>query len=917
MLAGPASNAAAGSLYSGPGPRPGPPILYQPLADAPQLQNSGVWQAPPILVSGASAYRDGEFLYQDFLYDDNGALGNPAQNDPRFSGNSFSRPAGTYTYPTDTAKYANNAADIVELRLKPLAGATAFRITLNTIKDADAAATTIALGGTAGLPVAWPHGANVSSPADLFLTVHGNTAELISAASGQPVGATPPTASLDTTRRQITVTVPHGSWNPTGQVVRVAAGTGLWNSSTGAYITPTQNPTATQPGGAIAPNAAALFNVAFRFDEPWPEVQSPNAIADPAWWRDNDQAHALASGDISQFFANVDFNKLAAATDDDMPGQPGGVPQTGPMNRILASHFETEQGANYAVGCENPITNCKGWFRGQLQPYAIYVPDKPQPPGGYGMTLLLHSLGANYNQFADSANQSQFGERGPGSIVITSEARGPDAWYYDHGGADVFEVWADVAARYQLDADWTAIAGYSMGGYATYKFTTQFPDLFAKAQPTVGPPGEGIWVPPADPQPGGAQSNTNRMLASVRNIPFLIWNGTEDELVPVAGAQAQAAKFQELGYRYEWDLFGTADHFALAINDSYGPAASFLGTTKVDRNPAHVTYAYNPTMDFPDAGTAAGHAYWVSDLALRDASGSAPLGTIDVRSDGFGVGDPAPSGQVNGAGVLTGGQVPAMAYASQTQTWGAAPSAPVADRLHITATNISTVTIDARRARVSCNPQLIIDSDGPLDVKFENCGYARPQAATPLSAPLTIAYKPCSSPDRMHAAPMSFGSCSSPQQSSDQLTVGTPDANGRPAQAVGSLRYRVTGGDVQLNFSMTDVRRRSDLSDYTGELQATQALRITDRANGPSGADTGTLVDTSFPVTVPCAATQSTIGATCELSTSVNSVLPGAVASGNRAVWELGQIRVTDGGADGLAATGPNTDFLTQGLFVP
>ena len=345
MLAGPASNAAAGSLYSGPGPRPGPPILYQPLADAPQLQNSGVWQAPPILVSGASAYRDGEFLYQDFLYDDNGALGNPVQNDPRFSGNSFSRPAGTYTYPTDTAKYANNAADFVELRIKPLAGATAFRITLNTIKDADAAATTIALGGTPGLPVRWPHGANVSAPADLFLTVHGSTAELISAASGQPVGATPPTASLDMTRRQITVHRPARSWDPTGQVVRVAAGTGLWDSATGSLHGADANPTATQPGGAgTLPNPAAFFNVAFRFDEPMPDVQSPNAIGDPAWWRDNAQAHALANGDISQFFADVDFNKLAAATDDDMPGQPGGVPQTGPMNRILASHFETAAG---------------------------------------------------------------------------------------------------------------------------------------------------------------------------------------------------------------------------------------------------------------------------------------------------------------------------------------------------------------------------------------------------------------------------------------------------------------------------------------------------------------------------------------------------------------------------------------------
>ena len=30
------------------------------------------------------------------------------------------------------------------------------------------------------------------------------------------------------------------------------------------------------------------------------------------------------------------------------------------------------------------------------------------------MTLLLHSLGASYNQFSGSRNQSQFGERGPG-----------------------------------------------------------------------------------------------------------------------------------------------------------------------------------------------------------------------------------------------------------------------------------------------------------------------------------------------------------------------------------------------------------------------------------------------------------------------------------------------------------------------
>ncbi len=70
------------------------------------------------------------------------------------------------------------------------------------------------------------------------------------------------------------------------------------------------------------------------------------------------------------------------------------------------------------------------------------------------------------------------------------------------------------------------------------------------------------------------------MLASVRNIPFLIWNGSQDELVPVAGPVAQAQTFDDLGYRYRFDLFTSADHFALAVNDQYAPAAAFLGTQR-------------------------------------------------------------------------------------------------------------------------------------------------------------------------------------------------------------------------------------------------------------------------------------------------------------------------------------------------
>src|SRR5207249_10098254 len=118
---------------------------------------------------------------------------------------------------------------------------------------------------------------------------------------------------------------------------------------------------------------------------------------DPSWWRDKQQAAALARGDISAFHANVNFGKLERGIRDDGAGKRWGVPRSGPMDRILASHFSSEQGADYSVACTK-ASECLGELRGQLQPYAIYVPPKPPPKRGYGLTLLLHSLAAGYNQ---------------------------------------------------------------------------------------------------------------------------------------------------------------------------------------------------------------------------------------------------------------------------------------------------------------------------------------------------------------------------------------------------------------------------------------------------------------------------------------------------------------------------------------
>ena len=660
----------------------------------------------------------GEFLYQDFLYDDHGAAEAPDPTDPRTAGNLFSKPDGTYTYPTDLA-YANDAADLVELRVKPLSDATAFRLTLNTLNDASLVAFSIAIGGTPGVLRSFPAGANVQAPADMFLTVHpagtSTVGDLVDAATGDPVGGPAPLVTVDTDRRQIEVRVLHTAWDPTGQVVRLAAGVGLWDNANGLYLLPQAVADATHPGGAgSATSPAAFFNVAFRYGEPMPIVGDPAGTATgPAWWRDKDQGAALAAGDLSTLHADVDFTKLVAAVSDDMPDQPGGVPQTGPIDRILVSQFELAQGADFSVSCFPASTsggaNCPGQYQGRLQPYAIYVPPAPMPRRGYGMTLLLHSLSTNYNQYLGSRNQSQFGDRDGGSIVITPESRGPDGFYDSYAGADVFEVWADVARRYRLDPAWTVITGYSMGGLGTFKLAEQFPDLFAKAQPTVGFSGD------------------NNLVASLRNIPFLMWNSLVDELVPPTDYIPTADKFDSLGYRYELDVFTPSEHLTLAINDQFAPAAAFLDLAKVNRNPAHVTYVVDPTLDYPALGFVADHAYWLSELKLRSstppATGGHAEGTIDALSHGFGVDDPTPSGTQVGAGTLTGGNLPApLIFTSQSQTWGPVPRVLPARRLDLTARNIAAVTINVRRARVGCSVDLHVDTDGPITIELDGCG---------------------------------------------------------------------------------------------------------------------------------------------------------------------------------------------------
>jgi hypothetical protein len=682
LLAAPAADAAGGLPSVRSGHRPGPDVLYEKPARAPELTNARPFRAKPILVSGATAYRRGEFLYQDFLYDSHGASGTRDPEDPFGQIEyAFSPKAGTLTYPSDPS-FANDAADFVEVRVKPVRRATLFRVTLNVLHPQSAF--TIALGDSEQ-PVAWPHAAGVSSPAERFVTVHGRTAE----------GLDGVRVRTDARRRQVTVRVPHAAWRPRG-VVRVAAGAGLWDEEAGEYLAPAGSRTGRRPGGG-EPDGARLFNVAFRGREPIPDLKSIPAgltLFDAAagaqllgtWWREKAQADALAAGDVSQFHALVDLAKLRAGTRDDSD-----VPRRGPINRIMASHRVFGEGIDYERLCGglsaaiSDYKPCTGPLVGRLQPYALYVPRKPRPRRGWGLTLLLHSLSANYNQYTGTNHQSQLGERGRGSLVATPQGRGPDGFYRDIAEADVFEVWADVARHYRLDPGWVAASGYSMGGLGTFRMLSRWPDLFARGFSVVGA---------GDP---------DENLAGLRHTPIMTWNAAADELVQKPRYDATNAELERLGYRFSAWEFETADHLTIATNDQYAPGAEFLGEHRVVRNPAHITYVVDPETNSRRAGAVADHVYWLSGLRVAEG---AERGTIDIRSEGFGRGDAEPGELQQRTGVLEGGSRGAAPYAVRERAWGAAPAARRRDRLVVEARDVARAVVDARRARVSCAPRV-------------------------------------------------------------------------------------------------------------------------------------------------------------------------------------------------------------------
>ena len=95
-------------------------------------------------------------------------------------------------------------------------------------------------------------------------------------------------------------------------------------------------------------------------------------------------------------------------------------------------------------------------------------------------------------------------------------------------------------------------------------------------------------------------------------------------------------------------------------------------------------------------------------------------------------------------------------------------------------------------------------------------GFPRAKGATPVSVALVLNYNKCDGGNlnRQHGPPLAYPSCAPPTRTGNPVTLGTPDSNGKAAEASGNVRLDTMVGDpttpadeadVHIHVQQTDV----------------------------------------------------------------------------------------------------------------
>ena len=188
---------------------------------------------------------------------------------------------------------------------------------------------------------------------------------------------------------------------------------------------------------------------------------------------------------------------------------------------------------------------------GETIPYALFVPSSYDGASPSPLLVSLHGAGRQYDWLMNYAGLLDLAER-DGYVVVTPLGYTRRGGYGYRGDSeqdrraeqDVMNVFGLVTDELNIDENRIYLWGHSMGGAGTYYLASRYPDIWAGLAAVAG----------------GSMTADYVDREAIRHIPFLVIQGTDDRVVPVARARESVARMGELGMQHLYIEIPGGDH---------------------------------------------------------------------------------------------------------------------------------------------------------------------------------------------------------------------------------------------------------------------------------------------------------------------------------------------------------------------
>ena len=602
------------------------------------------WSGEPALIANAGVYRHGEFIYNDYVYDDHGAntdgkdrldLPFGAWPDPSRPGEArFSptggavRHAGDFMYAADDDNLMRNVADLLEFRVTtdPDDVFLHARFGDMTAEDSNVIAACIDTDLLAATGVqSWPHGANMTARlgCDLLVTAWGTGASVATSDGVADLASLDGDVRADVAEATIDLRLPKSQADPGDDTWRMWVASGIWDAAASSWLQVPPIPQAigeplVSGGGLGVPNVWDLLS---------------NNNESNSYWMEEKQANDLARSYIFDDFVDVDFDRLKEHDNDPDPQI------TGFMQRIYISEHPMDPPRGIIAEGDEPTTNFE--YLGPYQPYAMVVPSRyyDEPNSRWAYDECLHPLNGNhmvevyysqafyqgegYNPLV-TGTVPQTGYLGfseiegladrLGTLYSCVLGRGEGVGYTGGDGlVDALEVQADVLRRYRVDEDRVTVHGVSLGAIGSWYMSQLYPDRYSAVMPYIFSP--------------NIVAGDLPRLMNLHNTPVFYAIGTLDQFAQGTQGDPTADRMEEEGNEYVYVHYLGRQHEG-RIEGDFLPFTEALAypRTRVE-DPARVRYRFDAGA-FSSKIPGDGSAYWVRASQARSGDSS----TVDVTS---------------------------------------------------------------------------------------------------------------------------------------------------------------------------------------------------------------------------------------------------------------------------------------------